>query len=74
MTSTTGPAPLAAHERRRLQAAALHARRVLPGRVGELVQRELTSYAEFGWRFSADALIPRLAAEILATPSPRSAR
>lgn len=73
MTSTTGPAaPIAAHERSRLRAAALHARRVLPGGLGELVQRELTSYADFGWRFSTDALIPRLAAEILATPSPRS--
>ena len=71
MTSTTGPAPIAVHERSRLRAAALHARRVLPGGVGELVQRELTSYADFGWRFSGDALIPRLAAEILATPSPR---
>jgi hypothetical protein len=61
----------AAHERSRVLAAALHARRVYPGRVGELLQRELTAYAEFGYRFDADALIPRLAAEILALPTPR---
>ena len=73
MTTTAGPMPLAAHERSRLRAAALHARRVFPGGVGELVQRELTSFADFGWRFSADALVPRLATEILATPSPRRA-
>lgn len=61
---------LAMHESSCLRAAALHARRVLPGPLGELVQRELTAYAEFGHRFAADALITRLATEILAIRTP----
>ncbi len=66
-----GPAPVAAalsmqlHEKSRIRAAARHARRVYPGDVGELLCRELTAYAEFGIRFSTDALIPRLATQIL---------
>jgi hypothetical protein len=59
--------PLHAHELSRVRAAAHHARRALPGPLGELVHRELTVYADFGYRFSSDALIPRLVAEILAT-------
>ena len=59
---------LPAHERSRVRAAAHHARRVYPGPLGELAHRELSAYAEFGYRFSVDTLIPRLVAEILATP------
>lgn len=62
------------HDRSRIRAAALHARRVYPGTLGELAQRELTAYAEFGYRFTGDPLIPRLAAEILAIRSPAGAR
>ena len=65
--------PLAFHERSRVRAAALHARRLYPGRVGDLVHRELCAYADFGYRFSNDALIPRLAAEILAKVVPEAA-
>jgi hypothetical protein len=50
------------HERSRIRAAALHARRLYPGRVGD-----------FGYRLSNDALIPRLAAEILAKVVPDAA-
>jgi hypothetical protein len=67
-----GDAPaFAAHDRSRVRAAALHARRIYPGRVGELLQRELSAYAEFGYRFDTDALVPGLVDEILATPTPR---
>jgi hypothetical protein len=59
-----------AHERSRVRAAAHHARRAYPGPLGELAHRELSAYAEFGYRFAADALVPRLATEILATPVP----
>ena len=38
-----------------------------PGPLGELAYRELTMYAEFGYRFSDDGLILRLAAAVLAT-------
>jgi hypothetical protein len=58
--------PLQTHEKSRIRAAARHARRVYPGDVGELLYRELSAYAEFGLRFSVDALIPRLATQILA--------
>ena len=69
-----GSAPaLAAHERSRVRAAALQARRLYPGGLGELAYRELVAYADFGYRFAADALIPRLAAEILATAVPDEA-
>ena len=44
--------------------AALHGRRIYPGPLGELVHRELTAYADFGYRFKDDGLIPRLAAAI----------
>jgi hypothetical protein len=58
------------HESSRLRAAALHARRTIPGPLGELVHRELIAYAEFGYRFGADALIPRLADAMLAIRTP----
>lgn len=63
-------------EQVRFRAAARDARRLLPGPVGELVHRELTAYAEFGYRFGDDGLIERLAAAVLAmppAPSPRGA-
>ncbi len=66
-----GSAPaLAAHERSRVRAAALRARRLYPGGLGELAYRELVAYADFGYRFAVDKLIPKLAAEILATKLP----
>ena len=55
------------HESARLRAAALHARRVYPGPLGELVSRELTAYADFGYRLSNDGLMSRLATAVLAT-------
>ncbi|GAA4875527.1 hypothetical protein [Actinomycetospora straminea] len=55
------------HERSRFRAAAWHARRIYPGPLGELVSRELSAYAEFGYRLSNDGLIPRLATAVLAT-------
>lgn len=54
------------HERARYRAAAGHARRIYPGPLGELVFRELTAYADFGYRLAGDGLIPRLATAVLA--------
>jgi hypothetical protein len=51
-------------ERARYRAAARKGRLIYPGPLGELVHRELNAYAEFGYRFSDDGLIPRLAAAI----------
>jgi hypothetical protein len=59
--NATGMEP---HEKARYRAAALLGRRIYPGPLGELVHRELTAYAEFGYRFSDNGLIPRLAAAI----------
>ena len=64
-----GTAPdIPQHDRCRFRAAAHHARRLYPGCVGELLHRELVAYAEFGHRFGREALVPRLADEILAMP------
>lgn len=62
-------AQLQLHEASRCRAAAGHARRVYPGPLGELVFRELSAYAEFGYRFDTDGLIQRLAAAVLALRS-----
>ncbi len=51
-------------------AAADFALRRYPGPLGELIHRELVAYAEFGHRFAADALIPRLAVHVLRPPDP----
>ena len=53
-------------ERTDIRTAALRARRLYPGEVGELLYRELLAFADFGHRFARDALIPELAARILA--------
>ena len=62
--------PLAAHERSHLVAAALHARRVHPGPLGELAARELIAFAQFGYRFGRDDLVAQLARELLAARAP----
>jgi hypothetical protein len=51
-------------EKVRYRWAAVHGRRMYPGALGELIYRELTAYADFGYRFKDDGLIPRLAAAI----------
>jgi hypothetical protein len=64
----SGRLPL--HEASRFRAAAHHAKRAYPGAIGELLARELTAHAEFGYRFATDGLLTRLAAEVLSTPVP----
>jgi hypothetical protein len=64
----SGRLPL--YEASRLRAAAHHAKRAYPGAIGELLARELTAHAEFGYRFAADGLLIRLAAEVLRAPVP----
>jgi hypothetical protein len=59
---------MASHEVSRLRAAAAHARRAVAGPVGELAARELTAYADLGYCGSGDALVPRLARQVLALP------
>lgn len=57
------------HEFSRLRAAALHAKRAYPGPIGDLLARELTAYADFGYRFAVDGLLVRLATDVLRTPA-----
>ena len=59
-------ADLEAHERSRFRAAAEHARRALPGPLGELASRELQAAADFGHRLGQDTLIAKLASDVLA--------
>ena len=54
------------HEVARLRTAAEHARRVVPGPLGEIAARELRAYADMGFRGAADALVPQLARQVLA--------
>jgi hypothetical protein len=62
----TSHAPrLAPHEISGLRAAAAHARRAVPGPLGELAARELIAYAEFGYRGARDALVPQLVQQVL---------
>ena len=57
------------HELSRIRAAAEHARRAVPGPLGELAARELAAYADFGYRGEGDALVPLLARQVLALHS-----
>jgi hypothetical protein len=61
--------PLAAHERSGVRAAAHHARRAVPGPLGELAARELSAYADLGYCGAPDALVPQLARQVLALPA-----
>lgn len=56
------------HEKMRLRAAAFRATRLYPGPVGELLQRELLTWEEFGYRLGGTMLVMRLVDVILKTP------
>lgn len=60
------------HERSRIRAAALHATRVLTPAIGALVKRELLASDDLGLRIAPGSLIDRVAAELLATPTPEA--
>ena len=48
-----------------------HARRALPGPLGELAARELQAAADFGHRLGQDTLIAKLAGDVLARHATR---
>lgn len=54
--------------RARLRSAAHRATRVYPGPVGELLERELRTWAEFGFRFGSAGLLTALVDHVLRTP------
>lgn len=63
-----------AEDRERCRAAAARAREVYLGATGALVERELRAYADFGYRFDADPLLPLLAADVLAAATATRSR
>lgn len=58
----------------RFRSAAYRARQKYPGAVGELLHREFTAYADFGFRLAQDNLVERLATEILGEGGPARRR
>lgn len=60
-----GPVPMAHHEKMRIRAAAFHATRVYPGPVGELIQRELTDWVDFGYRLGGRRKVSELVEHVM---------
>lgn len=58
------PVPMAHVDKTRLRRVAHLAGVVLPGPVGELIGRELTSWEEFSYRLGGGAFVGRLIADI----------
>lgn len=54
-------------DRGRLDTAARWAREAFPGPIGELIEREISVYLSFGFRFDGSGLIFRLADQVLAS-------
>lgn len=63
--ATAAPPAMPADEQARLRAAALQATRRHPGPIGELLERELRTWEELGFRLDGDGLIGRVVAELL---------
>lgn len=57
-------------ERQRLRAAAWRATKVYPGPVGALLERELLSWEEMGWRFGSRNLIMGVVEAVEQAPEP----
>lgn len=53
-------------ERSKVRAAAFHATRVYPGPVGELVQRELLAWEDFGYRIGGGRHVDQLVRYVMA--------
>jgi len=67
----TAPAPKIEHvDRAKLMTTALRARRAFPGPIGDCIARELSGFADFGFRFGGASSIAKLVAAVLAAPLP----
>jgi hypothetical protein len=64
------PPRLGTELNKRVLDAALRARRIYPGPVGELLCAELLSWQDFGYRLGGGSLVMRVVADIAATPEP----
>jgi hypothetical protein len=61
----TAPLPqLPTADRQRIHRAAYYATRLYPGPMGKLVDRELSAYAEFGYRLGHDATVVLLVEQL----------
>lgn len=58
------PVPMEHAERTRFRRAAYRVRRLYPGPMGELAERELLAWEEFGYRLGDRGLMGRLVADI----------
>jgi hypothetical protein len=59
-------------ERERIRTAAHHAKKLYPGVVGELINRELEAFLEFGYRTFQGGSVPlRLTEHILTQVEPQ---
>lgn len=65
--STIRPARLAAHDGSRVRAAAVAARRLYPGPVGDVVAEHLLWHADTGWATEPTGQIARLCDYLLGT-------
>lgn len=65
------PGRLAIPDVQQLGLATSRARARYPGPVGELIEREIWAYTEFGHRFGGSGVVPRIVAELLADPVSR---
>jgi hypothetical protein len=58
------------HEKRRLRAAAYRAKQVYPGVVGKLIERELMTWEEMGWRLGGHTLVMQLVEHVMTAKLP----
>jgi hypothetical protein len=59
-------------ERQQIRCAAEHARKAIPGPIGEYLHRDLMSIQECGLRFDQRGLTARMIQAVLSTPMPDS--
>jgi hypothetical protein len=67
------PEPMDHHDKMSLRKAAWRATQVYPGPVGELLQLELITWEEFGWRLDNRGLVLRVVKDIMNRPCLRGA-
>ena len=64
------PDKLEQHERMQLRTAAVRAKQVYPGPVGELISRELLDWEQFGYRTGGAGLVRALVDAVLKVEKP----
>lgn len=70
VAATDPPPRLEHHETSRLRAAAHRGKKLYPGPVGLLIERELMGYEEFGFRFDRGGQTAALVHHLMTAPLP----